>query len=153
MHVIGIRSSGEPTPGFHEIHPPSVLDGLLPKADVLSLHVRLDEQTAGLIDAERLAQLPDRAIVMNSSRGPILDETALIEALDRGLDAAWLDVFTVEPLPQSSPLWSHPRVLVTPHCADQTQDFPRRFAERFVELHAHHFPCDASGSNSDPEDG
>ena len=143
MRVIGIRASGEPTPGFHEVHPPAALDELLPSADVLSLHVRLEEATEGLIGAARLARLPEGAIVMNSARGPIVDERALVAALDRGVEAAWLDVFSEEPLPRSSPLWSHPRILVTPHCADQTQDFPRRFAERFVGLFESHFPRDA----------
>lgn len=144
MHVIGVRTSGEPQVGFHEIHPPSALDALLPKADVLSLHVRLDARTDRLIGARELALLPEGAIVMNSARGRVLDEVALIDALEQRVEAAWLDVFAEEPLPRSSPLWSHQRVLVTPHCADQTVDFPRRFAERFVGLYESHFASGAS---------
>ena len=64
----------------------------------------------------------------------MLGEGALLEALERNVVGAWLDVFEEEPLPEVNPLWRHPRILVTPHCADQAEDFPARFAARFREL-------------------
>lgn len=134
MRVLGIRASGEPRPGFDDMAGPGRLDEWLPLADVVSLHVRSTLETRGLMNADRLARLPKEAILLNSARGAVLDEEALLAALESNVRAAWLDVFEVEPLPQSSPLWRHPRVLVTPHCADQVEDFPRRFAEDFARL-------------------
>ncbi|MEL6712598.1 MAG: NAD(P)-dependent oxidoreductase [Planctomycetota bacterium] len=135
MRVIGVRRT--PAAGaapFDELHPPAALDDLLPRADVLSLHVPLTPATEALVDAARLALLPEGAVVLNAARGAVLDADALLAALERNVAAAWLDVFDVEPLPAKSALWSRPDVLVTPHCADQVEDFPRRFAERFRAL-------------------
>lgn len=134
MRVLGIRGSGEPRPEYDDMAAPDRLGDWLQNADVVSLHVRSTEATRHLIGAEQLAALPDGAVVLNSARGAVLDEAALLAALDRNVGAAWLDVFEVEPLSEGSPLWSHPRVLVTPHCADQVEDFPRRFAAHFVQL-------------------
>lgn len=136
VRVIGLRRSAEPQPGFEEMHGPEAIDRLLPKADIVSLNVRAEAATLNLLDRRRLALLPKGAIVMNAARGAVLDEAGLLDALGDNVAAAWLDVFTVEPLPVESPLWSHPRVLVTPHCADQVTDFPERFARRFAELWA-----------------
>ncbi|MEM9800712.1 MAG: NAD(P)-dependent oxidoreductase [Planctomycetota bacterium] len=134
MRVVGVRASGAPHPDVDEMHRPEALHALLPDADVLSLHVRAEPATRRLIGAEELALLPDRAIVLNPARGAVLDADALLDALGRNVGAAWLDAFDDEPLPPTSPLWAHPRVLVTPHSADQVDDFPRRFAERFAAL-------------------
>lgn len=140
--IVGIRASAESDPHFDEMHRPDALDGWLPRANVLSLHVPLNASTRGLMDERRLRLLPGGALVLNSSRGAVLDEAALVAGLDAQLDAplggAWLDVFEVEPLPASSPLWDHPRVLVTPHCADQVSDYPRRFAQRFASVWQEH---------------
>lgn len=134
MRVVGVRASGEARAEFDEMHGPSALPSLWSRADVVSVHVPLTEDTRGLVGERELAALPDGAIVMNSSRGAVLDEDALVRALERNVAGAWLDVFTAEPLPTESSLWAHPRVVVTPHCADQVADFPRRFAERFRAL-------------------
>jgi phosphoglycerate dehydrogenase-like enzyme len=134
MRVIATRQTPAPHPDADEVHPAHALDDLLPRADVLSLHVRLSPSTMGLIDARRLGLLPAGALVLNSARGPVIDEAALLEALDREhLGGAYLDVFATEPLPVGHPLWRHERVLVTPHCADQVHDWPVRFAQRFVD--------------------
>ncbi len=135
MTVVATRRCPAPHPAAHEVHPPEALADLLPRADVLSLHVPLVPATRGLIGAAELARLPPGALVLNSARGPVLDRAALVAALDRGhLAGAWLDVFDTEPLPAADPLWHHPRLLLTPHCADQCADFPARFAARFCAL-------------------
>nr|BFE60867.1 D-2-hydroxyacid dehydrogenase [Dactylosporangium thailandense] len=94
------------------------LDEVLPSTDVLVLCCPLTPQTEGLIGAKQLERLPEGAILVNISRGPVLDEPALIEALagDR-LAGAALDVFATEPLPAESPLWGLDNVLVSPHSA------------------------------------
>ena len=76
----------------------------------------LNDETRHLMDAERLGQMKEGALLVNIARGPLVDTAALLNALDAGrLGGAALDVFDAEPLPPNSPLWDHPRVLLTPH--------------------------------------
>ncbi|HJZ36733.1 MAG TPA: NAD(P)-dependent oxidoreductase, partial [Solirubrobacterales bacterium] len=92
------------------------LDDLLRRSQVVSLHLPLAPETTKLIDARRLALLPPGAVVVNTSRGPIVDQEALIEALRSGrLGGAGLDVFEVEP-PGSGPLTEFDNVVMSPHC-------------------------------------
>jgi D-3-phosphoglycerate dehydrogenase / 2-oxoglutarate reductase len=94
------------------------LDELLAGADVLTLHLPLTPATRHVIDAAALARLPAGAIVVNTSRGPLIDEAALVEALrTRHLAGAALDVFEREPLPADSPLRALPGVILSPHAA------------------------------------
>lgn len=97
------------------------LDSRLPQTDVLVLLLPLTDATRGLIDARRLAQLPAGASLINFARGALIDDAALLAALDTGhLDHAVLDVFATEPLPSEHPYWRHPRVTVTPHVSAPT---------------------------------
>ncbi len=92
------------------------LDELLPQADYLSLHLPLLASTKHLIDASRIARMKPTAFVINTSRGPLIDEAALIDALSSGrLGGAALDVFEQEPLPASSPLKTLDNVMMSPH--------------------------------------
>lgn len=135
MRVIGVRASGTPHPAVDAMHGPEALLALLPDADVVSLHVRSTAATARLIGAAEIAAMKPGALLLNSARGAVLDEDALVAALDAGhLGGAWLDVFATEPLPEDHPLWGRDDVLITPHCADQVDDFPARFAARFCDL-------------------
>jgi D-3-phosphoglycerate dehydrogenase len=94
------------------------LDELLSTADVLSVHVPLNHETRGLIGDIALRRLKPSAIVINASRGGIVDETALLDAIGRGaLRGAALDTFVKEPLPAGHPLVNEPRVLLSPHIA------------------------------------
>ena len=87
-------------------------------SDVLSLHLPLTASTRGLIDADALGRLPDGAVLVNTSRGGIVDEVALVAALRSGrLAAAGLDVFDDEPLPADDPLTTAPNVVLAPHVA------------------------------------
>jgi phosphoglycerate dehydrogenase-like enzyme len=91
-------------------------DELLARADVLSIHQVLSDRTRGLIGAAELAQMKPSVLLVNSSRGPIVDESALVDALQRNVIAgAALDVFDVEPLPAAHPLRSLPTAVLTPH--------------------------------------
>lgn len=97
------------------------LRALLPHAQVLSLHCPLDATTRGSIGAAELALLPQGAILIHTARGGIVDEAALLAALESG-QVAWagVDVFSVEPLAAENPLRTHPRVIPTPHLAANT---------------------------------
>ncbi len=118
--------------GFARIAGPEALDAELGLADVVVLAAPQTDLTDTLLDARRVALLPASAIVVNVARGGLLAEEALLEALDVGrIRGAVLDVFRTEPLPPSSPLWQHPRVLVTPHVSGVS---PRRHWARALEL-------------------
>jgi phosphoglycerate dehydrogenase-like enzyme len=104
------------------------LDDVLAQADVVSVHLRLSEESRGLLDRERLGKMKRGAFLINTSRGAIIDEEALAEALqNKRLAGAGLDVFTVEPLPPSSPLRALPNVLLTPHVGWQVRDVFHEF--------------------------
>lgn len=103
-------------------------DDLLRRADVISIHTRLSDRTRGLIGGRELALMKPSAHLINTSRGPIIDETALIAALQEGrIASAALDVYDREPLPADHPLRSAPRVLLTPHLGYVTEQTYRVF--------------------------
>lgn len=93
---------------------------LLPGADVVVLLVPLTASTRGLVDADFLARMPDRALLVNAARGPVVDTDALVAELTAGRLHAALDVTDPEPLPPDHPLWSAPGLLLTPHVAGST---------------------------------
>jgi D-3-phosphoglycerate dehydrogenase len=99
------------------------LDELLRSSDVVSLHVRLSPQTVGMIGARELGLMRHGAILVNTARGPIVDEAALLEALaSKRIAGAGLDVFTAEPLPAGHPLTKLRNVVLTPHSAGITPE-------------------------------
>jgi D-3-phosphoglycerate dehydrogenase len=99
------------------------LDELLARSDVVSLHVALTPQSIGMIGSDEIARMRPGALLVNVARGPIVDEEALVEALNSGrLGGAALDVFAMEPLPADSPLLACEQVVLTPHVADMTPE-------------------------------
>lgn len=99
------------------------LDTVIAEADVLSLHLPLTPDTRHLIDRERIALMKDGAYLLNLARGPLVDEAALLDALEAGkLAGAGLDAFETEPLPADSPWRDHPDVIATPHTASVTAE-------------------------------
>ena len=108
------------------------LSTLLAQSEILVLLLPQTPETTHIINAETLAKLPQGARLLNPGRGPLIDDTALMEALNAGHIAhATLDVFAVEPLPQNHPYWAHPNVTVTPHIASETR--PKTAAEVVAE--------------------
>ncbi|MGH9379336.1 MAG: phosphoglycerate dehydrogenase [Thermoanaerobaculia bacterium] len=112
----------------------AALDDVLSRADVVTLHTPLTEQTRNLIDAAALARMRPGALLVNCARGGVVDEEALLAALDEGrLGGAALDVFAVEP-PQSWRLACHPRVVATPHIGAQTKEAQERVATETARM-------------------
>ena len=117
--------------GIERMVSPSELIGVLPVADVVSLHLPLTTKTRHIIDASAIAQFKPGAGLVNVARGALVDEGALYDALESGsIGFAGLDVFESEP--PAEQLWSHPRVIATPHTAGATRETARRRAESVV---------------------
>ena len=114
--VVGIATTGREQMFFDEVRPVEELNDMLPEADVVVLSVPLTGKTNGLLDADRIAKMKADAVLVNISRGAVVDETALTEALaNHRIAGAVLDVFEDEPLRDDSPLWDMENVIVTPH--------------------------------------
>lgn len=98
------------------------LHGFLHRSDIVICVLPLTRETTGLLDSAAFAAMPAGGLFINIGRGPLVDEDALLHALNREhLAAAVLDVFEIEPLPCNSPLWTHPRITLTPHIAGDVQ--------------------------------
>ena len=117
MEVICVtRASSPAVPEIDRVVPRERVGEVLPTADVVMVAMPLDSATRGFLSAERIALMKDTAILVNISRGKVVDEAALARALvDGRIKGAGLDALAEEPLPASSPLWDLPNVLITPH--------------------------------------
>jgi glyoxylate/hydroxypyruvate reductase A len=122
-----LRALNFPVTGWSRTPKPGSLqgpDGLrqaLASAQIVVLLLPKTPETENLLDADSLALLPPGAVILNPGRGALIDDLALLAALDRNLGHATLDVFREEPLPPDHPFWSHPKVTVTPHIAADTR--------------------------------
>jgi phosphoglycerate dehydrogenase-like enzyme len=132
-----VRVARRPRPG-EQVLGVADLDALLPTADIVVLITPLSEQTRGLLDARRLALLPDGALVVNVGRGPVLDTDAILAEAMAGRLRAALDVTDPEPLPPGHPLWHSPGVIITPHVAGGAAAFYPR-AEAFIAAQVRRF--------------
>ncbi|WP_445682613.1 2-hydroxyacid dehydrogenase [Radicibacter daui] len=123
---------------------PEGLDAALPEADVVIALLPSTPDTKHLLDARRLALLKPGVSLVNLGRGSLIDEDALLAALEGGrVGRATLDVFAVEPLPDGHPFWGHPRITITPHVAAQTRIGPaaRQIAENVRRMEAGEAPA------------
>jgi len=125
MRVIGIRRDPRAGRGHADaVHAMSDLRTLLPQADVVALTCPLTAETEKLIDADALGRMQPSACLVNAARGRVVDEPALIDALERRqIMGAAIDVTVEEPLPPGSPLWAMEHVLITPHTAGETRRY------------------------------
>jgi phosphoglycerate dehydrogenase-like enzyme len=134
LKVVAVRRSDSTAQGAVTMVSHERLHEVLPAADWLLLACPLTELTRGLIGEKELALLPPHAGLVNVSRGEVIDELALVDALrSRRIAGAYLDVFAQEPLPADSPLWDLPNVIATPHSAGFSDRNEERVAEMFLE--------------------
>jgi D-2-hydroxyacid dehydrogenase (NADP+) len=127
LRTIGIRRRAAPVENFDSVLTFAQLDQVLPDCDWLIIACPLTETTHQLIDSRRIGLLPQDARFINISRGEVVDEKALTDALaSKHLSGAYMDVFVQEPLPADSPLWGLSNVIITPHnCSASVGNFGR----------------------------
>jgi len=134
MSVAGVRRRPERGQGLRWVGGLDELPRLAAESDCLVIAAPHTAATAGTVNRQVLDLLPKDAIVVNVSRGSLLDEAALLELINQGrLAGAALDVFSVEPLPEGHPFWRHPRVLVSPHVSAVTNRFWERETALIVD--------------------
>jgi D-2-hydroxyacid dehydrogenase (NADP+) len=130
MDVVGVRRSADPVPGVREVYPTEDLHDAIADARFVALATPLTPETEGLFGTPEFETMREDAYLVNVARGPVVDESALVAALDEGVvSGAALDVFESEPLDSESPLWDVEEVIVTPHAGAQTRDYHRDIAE------------------------
>lgn len=134
MVTLGIRARPKTMLNLDEVHGPDALLSLLRRADFVVCCVPLLPGTRGLIDGTAFAAIKPSAVLVDISRGGVVDETALLSALDTGrLKGAALDVFATEPLPADHPLWTYENVIITPHCASVYDGWDLKSVRMFAD--------------------
>ena len=130
MQVTGVRRSGAPVDGVDTVVTMDERLEAIRGANVLVVVAPLTDETRGLIGADELAALAPRSTIIDVSRGGVSDIDAVVEALGSGqLSGAAIDVFEPEPLPDTSPLWDVPNLLLTPHAAGNSRSYVSRWAQ------------------------
>lgn len=131
MKVIGWNRTARPEAGVPQV----AIEELLERSDVISLNLLLSDDTRGFLDAGRLARVKPGVILVNTARGALVDETALIEALKSGrIGRAGLDVFDVEPLKPDHPLAQLDNVTLSPHAAFKTPEASQNLLRRALDI-------------------
>ena len=135
MRVIGVkRNAGEAVPHIVSMLRPEELDELVGSADAIVISLPLTDETRGLVSRATIDRMRDGTILVNVGRGAVVDEEALVDALRSGkLAGAALDVFTEEPLPETSPLWELENVILSPHTAALSPHENERIIDLFAE--------------------
>lgn len=134
LKVLGVRARPRPTSDVDEVHGMENLALLWGRADFIVCAVPLLESTQGLVNGDAFAAMKKSAVLIDVSRGGVVDESALISALRTGrIKGAALDVFATEPLPLASPLWDFENVILTPHCSSVYDGWDIKAVRMFSE--------------------
>lgn len=116
--IIGLNTNGRDVEYFDQCYSFENIDALLSQSDIVICTLPLNEQTHHIMNKEKFLKMKQDAMFINIGRGAEVNEQDLVEILDTHLSQVVLDVFEEEPLPKSSPLWSHPKVVITPHISN-----------------------------------
>ncbi|HLF21016.1 MAG TPA: NAD(P)-dependent oxidoreductase, partial [Aestuariivirga sp.] len=134
MNTLGVRARPQPTAHVDEVHGIAELAGLWSRADYIVCCVPRLDSTRGLIGAGAFAAMKPTAVLIDVSRGGVVDEAALVAVLEAGrIKGAALDVFATEPLPANHPLWGYDNVIVTPHCSSVLAGWETKSVRMFAE--------------------
>ncbi len=146
MRVVGVTETPREVPGFDRVFARADLKAAVAEADHVVVLTPHSPQTHNLVDAAVLGAMRPDAFLINLARGGVVDEAALLEALDDGqIAGAGLDVFATEPLPAQSPLWRHPKVLLTPHVGGMSDVYE----EQVMPILIHNLDAFVSGRLED----
>ncbi len=138
MKIIGTRARPAPMQHVDEVHAANDLHRLLPRADFIAVSTPLIPATRGLIGAQEIEAMKPGVIFADVSRGGVVDQCALYDALKTGhVAAAALDVFETEPLPETSPLWALENVIISPHCSSVYAEWEQASFELFIQNLGH----------------
>lgn len=134
LSTIGIRANPKETPNVDEVHGMEAIIELCARADYIVVCVPLLDSTRDLLNSEAFAVMKPEAVIVDVSRGGVVAEAALVEALENGtLRGAALDVFSIEPLPSDHVLWGFENVIITPHCSSVYEGWDLKSVEMFSE--------------------
>lgn len=130
MHVMGVKRTVEAVEHVDTVHPVDDLVGAISEAAFVALAVPLTDETHHLIGSHELAAMREDAYLINVARGPVIDDSALIDAIQDGeIAGAALDVFDEEPLSEDSPLWDLDDVIISPHIAGVSSEYYQRVGD------------------------
>lgn len=133
MTVLGVKRTPSPVEYVDKVYSSDDMDEVLRQSDFIIILVPLTPETVHYFDKAKLDKMKKTAYLINVGRGPVVDENALIEALQTGVIAgAALDATEIEPLPENSPLWKMPNVIITPHTAADTPYYMDRAFKVFI---------------------
>ena len=135
MHVLGVRRTGEPHRHVDEMFGPGGLEEVLARADIVLANLALTSVTRKLFGARQFSLMKPTASFINMTRGGVVDQNALADALREGrLSGAMIDVTSPEPLPSDSPLWDVPNLIITPHVlSDDDDEYVPRTLDIFMD--------------------
>lgn len=134
LSTIGVRARPKDTLNVDEVHGMDALPNLWPRADFIVACVPLLDSTKGLVNACAFARMKPGAVIIDVSRGGVIDEAPLVHALETGtLKGAALDVFAIEPLPAVHVLWGFSNVIITPHCSSVYEGWDLKSVEMFSD--------------------
>lgn len=140
MRVLAMRRNPSPRAGdehVDRVYAPHDLHTMIPECDYIAVTAPLTPETTGLIGKREFDLMKPSAVILNVGRGPVIQESAMIEALQsKRIRGAALDVFDVEPLPPENPLWSLDNVLLSAHCADHVEGWVESAVMFFIEQFA-----------------
>lgn len=152
-HVTAVRRNTAPDPLADIVAAPAQFLDLLPEADVVVLAAPATPETHHIAGADAFSRMKPGSVLVNVGRGALVDEPALLAALDKGAPAhAVLDVFETEPLPADSPFWVHPRVTLTPHSSGVTAGNVPRNDALFLDNLRRYLAGEPLENQADPKD-
>jgi len=138
MRVVGISRTSRPVPGFDKVFSRAEIVQAVAEIDFLVMLVPLEDDTRNFVNDRVLAAMKPTSFLINLARGGVLDEDALIRAINaKTIAGAALDALATEPLPSTSPLWNMPNVIITPHLGGYYDNYPRDAAMQFEQSLKH----------------
>lgn len=154
LNTLGVRARPTPTPGVDAVHGIEALSTLWAEADFIVVCVPLLDSTRGLVNAGAFAAMKPTAVLVDVSRGGVVDEAPLVHALQsRAIRGAALDVFSVEPLPEDHVLWGCDNAIITPHCSSVYAGWDLKSVEMFSDNLARYRTGEPLTNTVDPTRG